>query len=409
MQHFSDWYFSLVFFSSILGIIVAAVLYFANRHESFTSRLLAGFFLCFAILALNYSLMTTRFYLNFPHGWRIFAWASFSYAPFAYLYVRSVLEQAFWFRKWDFLFFLPAILYTANMLPFYWQTANEKRIFLEQVMENPGMILREPEGMLPPGWGSWSRVIIGVLATTGQFLQLRKWKPRIFDWKGSASQNLATYQWLFLFSMVQVFFYIIVIIGFIINFTWKVNNQLIIFSISGTIVFYSIYLLLKPSILYGMKNWMQDREAGTLSVVSSDAESTAVTTAQMPKKYTLSLEQRDQFKDALGKHFFSNKPFLQSGYTISDLSREVNIPPYQLSAFINQEYGLNFNEFINERRVAYLSELLRTSPEHFQFTLEALGKMAGFNSRTAFFSSVKKITGKSPSEYFTRHYPPTEE
>jgi AraC-like DNA-binding protein len=333
----------------------------------------------------------------------MFGWASFSFAPFAYLYVRSVLEQAYRFKKWDFLLFLPAVLYTASLLPFYLQSAEQKRIFLEEVIKDPGLILREPEGIFPPGLGSWLRVILGVLTTAGQFIQLKKWKPKIFDWKGSATQNIITYQWLFLFSLVQALFYAFVIIGFIINFTWKVNNHLIIFSICSTIVFYSIYLLLKPSILYGMKNWMQDADIAQASREMPEPDLPSVT--QVQKRYTLSLEQRAQFKTAMEDHFLKNSPYLRSGYAISDLSREIGIPPYQLSAFINQEFGLNFNEFINEKRVAYLSELLKNSPEHYQYTLEAIGKMAGFNSRTAFFSAVKKITGKSPSEYFVRHDP----
>lgn len=50
----------------------------------------------------------------------------------------------------------------------------------------------------------------------------------------------------------------------------------------------------------------------------------------------------------------------------------------------------------------FLSGLLKSSPEYFQFTLEALGREAGFNSRTAFINAVKKNTGMPPSEFFGR-------
>jgi AraC-like DNA-binding protein len=46
--------------------------------------------------------------------------------------------------------------------------------------------------------------------------------------------------------------------------------------------------------------------------------------------------------------------------------------------------------------------MVRDSEDAFQYTLEALGKMAGFNSRTAFIAAVKKKTGKTPSELFNR-------
>jgi YesN/AraC family two-component response regulator len=87
---------------------------------------------------------------------------------------------------------------------------------------------------------------------------------------------------------------------------------------------------------------------------------------------------------------------------ISDLSRELNLPAYMLSAFINQEYGKNFNELINEYRVNYLVNEMKSSLDHSQYTLEAMGNLAGFNSRAAFIAGVKKTTGKKPSEVFGR-------
>jgi hypothetical protein len=48
----------------------------------------------------------------------------------------------------------------------------------------------------------------------------------------------------------------------------------------------------------------------------------------------------------------------------------------------------NFNELVNDFRVDYLTSLIKTSSAYNQFTLEALGKEAGFNSRTAFIAAV---------------------
>jgi AraC-like DNA-binding protein len=88
------------------------------------------------------------------------------------------------------------------------------------------------------------------------------------------------------------------------------------------------------------------------------------------------------------------------GYSIRDLSIGVNIPVYQLSAFINQEYGKNFSEWINDHRFLFLQKMVAENGDFHLYTLEALGKLAGFNSRTSFISAIKKRTGKTPSEYF---------
>jgi len=106
--------------------------------------------------------------------------------------------------------------------------------------------------------------------------------------------------------------------------------------------------------------------------------------------------------DNLESHLRDNKPFLKNGYTIRDLSAELGIPVYQISALINKVHGKNFNEFINEHRLDHLVALAATEPTIHQYTLEALGHLAGFQSRNAFISAAKRRTGRTPSELFGR-------
>jgi AraC-like DNA-binding protein len=107
-----------------------------------------------------------------------------------------------------------------------------------------------------------------------------------------------------------------------------------------------------------------------------------------------------ELRSSLENHFKNNKPFIASGYKIKDLSSELDIPVYLISSFINQEYGKNFNELINDYRVDYIADVLKESPDSQNFTLEAIAKSAGFNSRNTFIGAVKKKYGKTPSAHF---------
>ena len=108
-----------------------------------------------------------------------------------------------------------------------------------------------------------------------------------------------------------------------------------------------------------------------------------------------------EIKSRLENHFKNNKPFLAAGYKIKDLSQELNTPVYLISSFINQEYGKNFNELVNEYRVDYVADILKQSPDSQNFTLEAIAQSAGFNSRSTFIAAVKKKSGMTPSSYFS--------
>jgi AraC-like DNA-binding protein len=114
------------------------------------------------------------------------------------------------------------------------------------------------------------------------------------------------------------------------------------------------------------------------------------------------MEQSLKFKRLLKEHFAASLAFRKPGYTIRDLANEMGIPVYLISSFINHEYGMNFNELVNAYRVEYLARVFKTSVDWESYTLEAVGKMAGFNSRTAFIAAIKKHTGMTPSIFFSR-------
>jgi AraC-like DNA-binding protein len=159
-----------------------------------------------------------------------------------------------------------------------------------------------------------------------------------------------------------------------------------------------------------MRGWLQQPEepaadAPSLEEAEPSAESSEPTIVAIDKKKIyLSAEQGDTIRQVLENHLVANSPYRKTGYTISDLSNEVNIPSYLLSAFINQEYGKNFNELINEYRVDFFLDLVKQPNANLQFKLEALGKEAGFNTRASFIRAVKKKTGLTPSDFVTKKY-----
>lgn len=105
-----------------------------------------------------------------------------------------------------------------------------------------------------------------------------------------------------------------------------------------------------------------------------------------------------EIDEAIKRHFEEMKPFLQHGYSLRQLSDETHIPLHHLSAFINKHYKINFNDFINEYRVAYCKQkLLNGECKHKK--LEAIAGESGFNNRNTFTSAFKRVTGMNPSDF----------
>jgi AraC-like DNA-binding protein len=400
MVHTADWYLILVFFCSLLGLLVSAVLFFANKSESFSARLLAGFLASLSLVALNNVLMATSFYLNVPHWWRAIAFASFLPPAASFLYVRSVLEQSYRFRRSDIWFLTPAVLYLVSMMPFYLLPVQEKLEIIRQIVANNSLIAREPESVLPPGVTILARVLFGLGAMAAQFIWLWRYRQVVGHSSLKRVQNMFLYRWLFLFSGIGSALYLLVLFGVVFQLSTRVDNwHLVVSTISVTILFTSVSIMARPAILYGLQGWLQKEEPTKNAEPVILAEQTnGPTFAQ--KRTTLTREQGEGYKAKIEAHFIKSHPFRKTNYRIGDLSEELKIPVYQLSAFVNQEYGKNFNEFVNDYRIDYLTQLIRQSPGHRQFTFEALSREAGFNSRNAFIAAVKRKTGLTPSEYF---------
>lgn len=110
----------------------------------------------------------------------------------------------------------------------------------------------------------------------------------------------------------------------------------------------------------------------------------------------LAPEERDQCLTRLDDHMASEKPYLRPDLKLSDLARELSVPPWQLSQAINQGRGQSFFDFINHHRIEAASDLLKTDAE--RTVLEILYQV-GYNSKSAFNKAFKKQTGLTPTQF----------
>jgi AraC-like DNA-binding protein len=83
------------------------------------------------------------------------------------------------------------------------------------------------------------------------------------------------------------------------------------------------------------------------------------------------------------------------------------MPPHVLSRVINDGFGKNFFDFINTYRIEEFKR--RADDPHYKnFTLLGIAYEVGFNSKSAFNRSFKKITGQTPREHFNLMQEPVE-
>ncbi len=139
-------------------------------------------------------------------------------------------------------------------------------------------------------------------------------------------------------------------------------------------------------------------ETAPVSIFDDILES-SVSSSQVGLKSDEPAENLMPVIEELEKNLKQNKPYTNPKLTLSELAHQINIPPHTLSKAINEHYGKNFFELINTFRIEEFKELIR-QPKFHTYTLLALAYEVGFNSKTAFNRAFKKITDKTPKEYF---------
>ena len=116
------------------------------------------------------------------------------------------------------------------------------------------------------------------------------------------------------------------------------------------------------------------------------------------EKSGLSAGRARQIEETLRHLMDSGKPYLNSNLTLNQLADMLSVSPHNLSEVINTRFHQNFFDFINGYRIETVKTDLM-DPEKTHLKILAVAFDAGFNSKTAFNTIFKKVTGKTPSEY----------
>ena len=100
----------------------------------------------------------------------------------------------------------------------------------------------------------------------------------------------------------------------------------------------------------------------------------------------------------LNSYMEEEKPYLNSNLSLRILAEELNLQPNSLSWLINNEFGKNFNEYINSYRLEAF-KIKVVSEEYRHLTLLGLAFECGFNSKSSFNTIFKKEIGMTPKAY----------
>jgi AraC-like DNA-binding protein len=379
----------------LLCLLASFILFFINKVQLFSNRLLAIVLFILALANLNIILFYSGLLIKMPFLYRIFIPISLLLLPFSYFYVRSILNPAKGFQKLDWLVLIPSILSIVNFWPVYTLPTEQKLILVTNLLNNIKLQSHFDDGYLPPYIfsllrTSWSGIFIYL-----QFDLIRKFQKNVATEIIKINKDLL--QWLLLFSKLFMWLLFISVIFNLAAPILKVGTSITDIALQLLVFIITLKLFMQPQILYGI--YIPSEKMNTVAINPKLNEISAYEISDQNSEFKEVIHRNIEYKEKIDMYFKEHQPFLNPDYSLSQLVDAIQIPQHLLSSFINQEYGMGFRKFINEKRVAYIIENSK-KPEWKNLTLEAISLESGFGNRSTFIKNFKAVTGKNPLQYF---------
>ena len=318
----------------------------------------------------------------------------FIYAPLFYLYIQRLLFQSRIIASSNNKFhFIPALIQFFVYMTYFLMDASS----FESRIANPHSDL-----YLMRFCFGCAALVFNFYYWLGSNRALRSYKEN-YENSNSYEQNLQYLSTVLFIQAICLFAWGATVIMAVVssglgydlfNFMeFSIETIWIIFSM---ITFFLGYFAIHEPDLFRVSEVVQELPAiGSLSI-SSNRNPVKLNSAEKADDPVENLEGE---MERVAAYMDSQKPYINSKLNLVELSHHLRLPPYLLSRVINMGFKKNFFDFVNGYRV----EEFKRRVEDVQFRHYSLLSIAfevGFNSKTAFNRSFKKITNQTPSSYF---------
>ena len=200
-------------------------------------------------------------------------------------------------------------------------------------------------------------------------------------------------QILYFFLLVLLIAMVSFILGYELSYSFSISNNII-----GLFIGVIIYALAYTT--WNKKNiqYISTSKVPSEDEIQSENFSLGINKTKGRSVFVLNDEQLDEFSNRLEKAIEDEKVFTENELSLSELSKKINIQPYQLSELISRVYGESFFDFVNRYRIEEI-KLRLGDPASDSYSLLGIAMDCGFNSKSSFNTAFKKFTGLTPSEY----------
>jgi AraC-like DNA-binding protein len=392
-------------FNALLSLFISLILVFFNWKENKNTIYLGAFLFIISIYSL------THYFSVFGNStfWLAIFYGHFSpfmllAGPLLYFYIRGIIRDTYILKPLDFLHFIPAVIVFIGNIPYYFTPFSVKMDLAQRILDDMNQLKVVGVNFIFPISVNYIMRVMSLMTYT-LISYYRVWKYRPAVKKSIPTQQyLLTYRWLNMFFITLIILLVafaLITADFIQKTPKETYGALDLVHNLGGIMFLllSVSLLIFPQILYGFPVY-QDipelRKTKTSAIVN-------------PKKPVEVQDDEDEdeenpfieLRDQINAYLADEKPYLNPDFSISDMAAALKVPQHHISYCLRVLFKQSFPKLKTMLRIQYAQELMSSS-EFEHLSIEGIGQMAGFSSRSSFYSAFQSELGCSPGEYLER-------
>jgi len=135
-----------------------------------------------------------------------------------------------------------------------------------------------------------------------------------------------------------------------------------------------------------------------IAVINDTMQKTHVFQKDRSLDYVLSEKTDFELKEKI-KIFEDSNKFLNRNMSLPMLIGELNTNTKYFRQFLKKHKNKDYNSYINELRIHYIINKLRSDEKYSNYKISYLADECGFSSHSKFSASFKNVTGYCPSEF----------
>lgn len=296
----------------------------------------------------------------------------FMIGPVLYFYCKSLFNENFVLKKKDWLHFLPAIAYGLYSLIVF---------ITDKWVLDSFYFYADGRDMDLDFWYQFTGLLSMLFYLVLSLDQYRKYR-KITEQEVSFADDIA-FTWMEHFMVAFGVILLLRVLFFILNPEWGEFGSKYWYYLCFSVLSFYIAITgyshtVKASLKFNL---------GTIDLRSQSGEgedASALDKNEWGAKINSLFENEGLYKDA--------------GLTLTDVANRLQTNRNIVSGVINQEFRMNFNDFVNKKRVeAVIKRLERL--EHKKSTLLGIALDCGFNSKATFNRAFKKQIGLTPKQF----------